>query len=158
MINVIFFVKSYSPIADGLRRCNGGLLLRDQRQPEPCPLVHFRGPNVPRNLLGLLRHRRHVPDQPQVSLSSYKISRGITGSVYVATSSTHVTSARAPSVQSSENFIFVFRRYGLWLVMPEQKITLLAGDYSVICCDAIRNGLYGSAIFLAFSWIYNNNS
>lgn len=62
-----------SCVAGGLRRSDSGLLLCGEFDAEPGALMRVRGPHVPRDLSSLLRDRRHVPDESQVSELQLKL-------------------------------------------------------------------------------------
>lgn len=60
-------INSSSHVTVDLWRRDGGLLLRRRFHAEPDIVLRVRGTHVPRYLAGLLRNRRHVPDESQVS-------------------------------------------------------------------------------------------
>lgn len=56
-----------SRVVIGIRRRDSRLLFCDQFDAEPDIILRVRGIDVSRYLAGLLRDRRHVPDESQVS-------------------------------------------------------------------------------------------
>lgn len=57
----------FSRVVIGIRRRDSRLLFCDQLDAEPDIILRVRGVDVSRYLAGLLRDRRHVPDESQVS-------------------------------------------------------------------------------------------
>ena len=67
----------FSRVVIGIRRRDSRLLLRDQFDAEPDIVLRVRGVDVSRYLAGLLRNRRHVPDESQVSNHAHLCFRAL---------------------------------------------------------------------------------
>lgn len=61
----------FSRVIGGFRRGDGGFLLRGELDAKLGAFVRVRGPHVSRDLSSLLRDRRHVSDESQVSESGF---------------------------------------------------------------------------------------
>lgn len=59
--------RAFSRVAGGLRCGDSGLLLCGELDAESGAFVRVRGSHISRDLSSLLRDRRHVPDESQVS-------------------------------------------------------------------------------------------